>query len=117
VQSAGTILERALRTQSLQRMAEWGVILLVGGVAAALIALIVEVFAVARHTAGRRSATAFVALAQIGIAGLLLVVVNIWSYDHPLRFDWTLNQQFTFSPEIQERLNNLQGETTIVVYL
>jgi predicted nuclease of predicted toxin-antitoxin system len=111
------IVERALQTGSAGRVANWGIVLLVLGSAVALIALALEILVIGRHAAGRRSAMGINVLAQIAIAAAMLLGINLWSYHHPARFDWTRNQQFTFPPEIQERLNKLQGDTTIVVYL
>src|SRR5207248_6395708 len=37
-------------------------------------------------------------------------------HSHYLRSDWTRNRLFTLPPEIQARLAQLRGETTIVVY-
>jgi hypothetical protein len=112
----GTVA-RALETGSVYRRAEWGLVLLAAGLAASLIALVIEIVVISRYAAGRRSATGFNAVAQIAIALGMLVGINMWSYNHPARFDWTLNQQFTFALDVQERLSKLQGETTIVVYL
>jgi predicted nuclease of predicted toxin-antitoxin system len=117
IQDNWAILERAVQTGTVARKAEWGIVLLGFGLAAVLLALIVEVLVVVRHAAGRRSASGFVAVAQIALAAVLLVGINVWSYHHPLRLDWTRNEQFTFPVAIQERLNKLQGETTIVIYL
>lgn len=110
-------LTLAVPTASWHGWAQWGVALLAFGLPVALIALAFEIVLAARYTAGRRSATGLNALAQIGIAAAMLVGINLWSYHHAARSDWTRNQQFTFAPEIQERLDKLQGDTTIVVYL
>lgn len=95
-----------------------GLLLLLGWLAA-LAALAVEVVAALRVVAGRRSAFGANAVVQVLLAALLLVGVNVWSFRHPERFDWTREQQFTLPADVRERLAALdpRGETTIVLYL
>src|SRR5262249_47458191 len=65
---------------------------------------------------GRRSAFGLNAALQIILAVALLVGINLYAHSHYLRLDWTRNHAFTLPPEIQARLGQLQGETSIVVY-
>ncbi|HLJ96725.1 MAG TPA: hypothetical protein VKU02_26365 [Gemmataceae bacterium] len=90
--------------------------LLVGGAAVALLALLTEIFRILFLVAGRRSAFGLNAAVQILLAALLLVGINLYANTHYLRLDWTRKRLFTLPPEIQARLGQLQGETTIVVY-
>jgi hypothetical protein len=95
------------------RVAAW---LTVGGVGTALLALLVEVLAVLRLAAGRRSAFGTNALIQIAVVVALVAAVNAYAFRHYLRFDWTRDRQFTLSPELQDKLRQVTGKTTIVVY-
>jgi hypothetical protein len=60
-----------------------------GGAAAALLALLVEVLVILRFAAARRSAFGANAVVQAGIAAALLVGINLYSYFHYLRVDCT----------------------------
>ena len=94
-----------------------GACALYGG-SAALFALAIELLAGLRLAAGRRSLTGTVALVQIAMAAVLLVGVNVWSFQHPKRLDLTRNQQFTLPEEVRQQLAQLDpnSETTIVLY-
>jgi hypothetical protein len=97
-------------------LAKLAVGLLVGGALLALLALLTELLEILFLVAGRRSAFGFNATVQVALALVLLVGINLYAHQHYLRVDWTKNQLFTLPPEIQARLGQLQGETTIVVY-
>jgi len=108
-----------------QPLEKWRTILLLSGIAVAVLALIVEGVAVLFFTAGRRSAFGLNAVLQGALAALLLIGVNLWSFEHPLRVDFTRDQKFTLPPTIREQLAQLdrgsldgdkQNKTTIVVY-
>src|SRR5437870_621300 len=90
--------------------------LLAGGALLTLLALLMEVLVIVFLVAGRRSAFGFNATVQIALAAVLMVGINLYAHSHYLRIDWTRNRLFTLPPEIQNRLAQLQGETTIVVY-
>jgi hypothetical protein len=90
--------------------------LLLGGGLLALLALIVESVAALRVVAGRREAFGGNVAVQVLLAAVLLAGVNVFSFRHYLRFDWTRDRLFTLSPETRDQLRQLQGETTIVVY-
>src|SRR5206468_1881201 len=81
---------------------------LVGGAAAAALALLVEVFQVLGAVAGRRSAFGFNATVQVALAIVLLAGLNVYSYYHYRRSDWTLQHQFTLPAEIQRQLQQLK---------
>lgn len=115
----GEIVEAAWKTLQGQEAAETprlGILLLLGGLVAGLFALIVELLVMARVTAGRRGAFGFNAAVQVALATVLVVGVNLFSYRHYQRLDWTWDRKFTLSPELQRDLAKLEGETTIVVY-
>jgi hypothetical protein len=98
----------------------WPIMLLLAGAAAALVALLVEAAATLFFTAGRRSIFGLNAVLQGALAVLLLVAVNVWSFFHPLRLDFTRDQKFTLPPSIRTQLaqldRNEKNKTTIVVY-
>jgi hypothetical protein len=90
----------------------------VGGAAAALFALLIEFLVMLRFTAGRRSVFGFNAIAQAALAAVLFVGINIYSFEHFLRFDWTRKGDFTLPVDLRTQLERLDPavETTIVVY-
>jgi hypothetical protein len=107
-----------------------GTYLTLGGAAAVLLALFVEVLVILGLTAGRRSISGASTVLQIVLAAILLIGVNLWSFGlnislfgfeksvpaHYLRLDWTRTGQFTLPADIRQDLEKLHGETTIVVY-
>jgi hypothetical protein len=90
--------------------------LLAGGTLLALVALVTEILRALFLVAGRRSAFGLNATLQVLLAVVLLVGINLYANSHYLRVDCTKDRLFTLPPEIQARLGQLQGETTIVVY-
>ena len=71
--------------------------------------------------AGRRSAFGFNAALQGALALLLLVGVNLYSFRHYARIDWTRPDEtgarkFTLPADLRARLRELTSPTTIVVY-
>lgn len=90
--------------------------LVVGGFGAALVALLVDIAVGLRLVAGRRSAFGINVAVQVLLATVLLVGVNVYSYRHYLRLDWTHDHEFTLPADVREQLRQLRGETTIVVY-
>jgi hypothetical protein len=89
--------------------------LLLGGAVVALLALLVEAGVGFRQTAGRRNALGFNTAVQVALALVLLIGVNVYSFRHYLRFDWTRTKQFTLPPDVSVRLGQLRGTTTIVL--
>ena len=96
-----------------------------------------------KRFAARRSAVATNAALQTALAVALLVGINVWSFGHYTRFDWTgrvfgpsvqtldhfpyldvsllqpsgrFPEQFTLPADITADLRKLQAPTTIVVY-
>jgi hypothetical protein len=94
----------------------WTTRLLLIGTAAAVVAVLFEILQTLRTTAGRRSAFGFNVVVQTVLAVALLVGLNFWEFEHPLRFDWTRDRQFTLAPKLADELRQLKGETTVVVY-
>jgi hypothetical protein len=82
-----------------------------------LAALVVE-FRSARDFAGGRRAGAGARVAlQVLLATFLLVEINVFSYAHYHRFDWTRDGEFSLPADIRDNLGKLRGETVIVVHL
>src|SRR5262245_57457119 len=95
-------------------------LLLLIGAGLAALALLVEVVQVLRYTAARRSASGANAVAQVGLAAALLVGVNLYSFEHYARIDYTRpdedgERRFTLPEKVHDQLQRLQGETTIVI--
>ena len=90
--------------------------LILGGAAAAIPALLVEILTGLWAASPRRSFFGFNAVLQIALAAALLVGVNFYAFEHPLRFDWTRSQEFTLPPAVQADLQRLNDETTVVIY-
>src|SRR5207247_2049227 len=90
-----------------------------GGAAAVLLWLLVEVLVVLRFAAARRSAFGANAVVQAGIAAALLVGINLYSYFHYWRIDCTRKGEFTLPSDVQEQFRRLRPEaaTTILVLL
>jgi hypothetical protein len=111
-------VQTALSGSGTPRLAAW---LLLGGAAAVLLSLLVELIVMLRFVAGRRSAFGGNAVLQIVLAALLLVGVNLFAFSHYLRFDWTRPDpetgvgKFTLPESVRSQLAQLKGQTTIVV--
>jgi hypothetical protein len=97
----------------------------VAGTAAVVVTLLFEALVFLRLVAGRRSAFGLNAAVQIALALLLLVGVNVFSFFHYARLDWTSAAfgwaqrqppQFTLPEDVRTQLGRLRGETKIVVY-
>ncbi len=95
------------------RLPDW---LILGGAAAAIPALLVEVVTGLWAASARRSLFGFNAVLQIVLAAALLAGVNFYAFEHPLRFDWTRSQEFTLPEAVQTDLRRLNDETTVVIY-
>jgi hypothetical protein len=120
-----------------------GLAMVLGGGAVFVVTLLLLALAGLRRFAARRSAVATHALIQSAVAVALLVGVNIVSFSHYLRFDWTgrtfdpsvsksdrfpyfdvsllkpsgrFPMQFTLPAGITDELRKLRSPTTIVVY-
>src|SRR5437763_1363119 len=100
-------------------LARTTVYVFLGGAAAALLWLLVEVLVMLRFAAARRSAFGANAVVQAGIAAALLVGINLYSYFHYVRVDCTRKGEFTLPSDVQEQFQRLRPEaaTTILVLL
>jgi hypothetical protein len=90
--------------------------LIFGGSIGLLLCLLVEGIVVMRWAAVSRGAAGFLTFLQIGLALALLIGVNVYSFRHYLRLDWTRDERFTLDEQYQRELRQLQGETTVIVY-
>lgn len=78
-------------------------------------ALVVEIKKLLEVVLSRRGAVGGNVALQVLLATLLVVGVNVFSFFHFARFDWTRDHIFTIPPDIRAQLSNLRDETTIVV--
>ena len=94
-----------------------GTILFVVGVVAVVLLLLHEVFAGLFLASGRKTAVGTNGTLQIGLAALLLVVVNAVSFQTHKRFDLTRYRQFTLPSDLVDELKKLRPDspTTVVV--
>ena len=90
--------------------------LILGGAAAVIPALLVEIITGLWAASARRSLFGLNAVFQVVLAAALLVGVNLFAFEHPLRFDWTRSQEFTLPASVQTDLQRLNDETTVVIY-
>jgi hypothetical protein len=93
-----------------------GAVPLVCGLALLGVALTLEgtqALALVRSQRGTAGANV---LAQVVLAVLLLIGVNVFSALHYTRLDLTRDSLFTIDPELREQLARLQGVTRIVVF-
>lgn len=93
-----------------------GQIVLWLGIAGVVLALFFEIRGLYTFASGRRSAEGVNAFVQVLLALALLVGVNVFSFSHYQRCDWTRDQTFTIKPEIREQLAKLRGQTDIIVF-
>lgn len=87
-----------------------GLGLVVWGIAA-------NAMAVSQAVRSKRGALGLNELILVGLAVVLAVIVNYWSFSHYQRHDWTRDQQFTIPAETQKRLRRLKEPIDIVVYI
>jgi hypothetical protein len=92
---------------------------LVIGLCLSALALLVELISALGMMAGRRSLFGANVVLQIALAATALVLVNLYAFHHPKRFDWTRSQSFTLPTSIKGQLAQLDpnSETSIVLYL
>lgn len=90
---------------------------LAAGVTAVAIALLVELLGGLALVTGRRTAANATATIGTIAAAALLVIVNLYSFTHHGRYDFTRDRRYTLQPELVERFSKLRSETptTIVV--
>ncbi len=82
-----------------------------------LLAMIIEVRLAAKSVMSRRGALGSTVALQTVLAISLLLLINLFSYSHHIRWDLTRERLFTMSPSIQAKLAKLRDDTTIVLHL
>ena len=84
------------------------------------VALVVEMLALLSLAAGRRNILGFVATVQVILAIALVIGVNVYSFQHPIRWDLTQDHAFTLPNEVREQLATLRADpsnrTRVIVY-
>ncbi len=94
----------------------WPLYVCGGLVALALLAELASLLGAA--AAMRRTATGLSGSLQLAIATLLFVGLNVWSFNHPWRCDWTRQKLFTLPQDLRDQLAKLDQntETTVLVW-
>jgi hypothetical protein len=96
-----------------ERLGEYAAL---GGGALVALAVLVEVLTGLPQLVGRRGAFGTNVVLQVLLAVVLLLGVNVYSFFHYRRYDWTRDHLFTIPTDIRDQLSWLQGDATIVVY-
>ncbi len=96
---------------------EAGIIVTVVGAGLLVLAGLVELRGLMGAVLSQRGAMGFNVALQVVLALVLIVGINAFSFSHYQRFDWTSDHLFTISQDIKHNLEQLRGETDIVVYL
>lgn len=91
---------------------------LYGALGAVGLALLVELIGLARVAAGRRNVFGLIAMVQVVLAAALLVGVNVFSYQHHARYDFTRDREHTLPDDLCKELARLtsSGQTQVIVY-
>ena len=102
---------------SKDRLAEVAAHILLGGAAAAALALVIEAAGAMFLVTGRRSLTGSLSTVGITATVALLVIVNIYSFSHYRRYDNTRDRKFTLPVAVADDLKKLRPDspTSIVV--
>jgi hypothetical protein len=87
------------------------------GLVAVVAALAVELLGALFLVTGRRTAAGTSATIATAAVVALLVLVNVYSFNHHRRYDFTRDRQFTLPPDLAKKLRTLRSEspTTVVV--
>jgi hypothetical protein len=92
------------------------------GAVLAGVALLFEMQKAVALLLSRRGALGSNVAAQVLLAAILFAGINVFSFFHYARFDWTRDQEFTITADptvdaaIREGLGKLRGETRIILY-
>jgi hypothetical protein len=94
---------------------ELGLIVLFASAGAVGFAILFEVRGIAQGVASQRGLFGFNVIVQIVLALALVVGANVYSFEHYRRFDLTRAQIFTLDDDTRQQLQQMRGETEIVV--
>lgn len=118
-------------TDPVLRVSLW---LLIGGLAVAVVSIVLQLLGGIGRLAGRRNLVGVNAALQSALCVALLIGVNWFSFDHYQRFDWTgkrfaafgwrpplepsprFRSKFTLPANIAADLKKLRSPTTVIVY-
>lgn len=97
--------------------AQYAAWILAVGVAAIAVALVFELLGGLTLVTGRRTIANTTATIGTIAAVALLVIVNVYSFEHHARYDLTRDSRYTLPPKLVEEFSKLRSETptTIVV--
>lgn len=93
-----------------------GMMTVIVGLGVATLALFFEVRTISQLLSSRRGAFGFNVLLQIVIVLAIVGGANYFSFYHFQRYDLTRDHAFTLDDGIRKQLEQLRGETEIVVY-
>jgi hypothetical protein len=94
---------------------EIGLMVLYASAAAVGLALLFEVRGLTKAVASHRGLFGVNVLLQIALALALVIGANVYSFEHFRRFDLTRGQIFTLDEETRKQLEQLRGDTDIIV--
>lgn len=94
-----------------------GIVVLVLGVVLLAGAVLKELHAILTAVTSQRGAMGFNVLAQLLLASVLVIGVNVFSFNYHTRVDLTTDRIFTLPEDIRRDMSKLQGETDIVVFV
>src|SRR5262245_10881831 len=86
-----------------------GWIVTAAGAVLAFVGIVAEMRQGIGLVTGRRGAFGSNVALQVALAALLLVGVNLFSFSHYWRFDWTRDRYFTLSNEVRDQMSRLRG--------
>ncbi len=95
--------------------AEIGLTMLYASAGAVGLALLFEIRGLTKAVASHRGLFGFNVLLQIALALALVIGANVYSFEHFRRFDWTRGQIFTLDEDTRNQLEQLRGDTDIIV--
>lgn len=93
-----------------------GLFVALGGLVLVAVAVALEVPLLSQGLMSRRGAVGGIVLAQIVLASVLVVGVNVFSFLHYQRFDLTEKGLFTLDEKYRKQLAGLNQDTTIVIF-
>ena len=94
-----------------------GKIVFFAGAGLLVLALLGEIGGIFGLLVSRRGAVGVNVALQIVLAGVLVIGVNVFSFNFSHRFDLTRHGLFTLPEDLRQQLSQLRDETDIIVYL
>ncbi len=92
-----------------------GIILTIAGAVIAAAALFYDFSGLSGGISARRGAFGLNVFLQIAMAIAVIVMLNVFSFQHFHRYDWTRDHRFTLPDDVRQELAKLTDTTEIVV--